>query len=410
MKYAQELVKYYLDDDQALYFLGAALFLQERYREANLVYRTLKVSIYDQRIYPYETDLASSAYNSGDWFRATQAYIILLRDHNLNEQTRQQVRNVLDALYRKHLPQLEVTYRNTNVGIGDYLITDFDYSRALTETHRFFTKGYRENVRIKESLLQNEVVHKRWEGLIGLVSYHDHAWQYKTWIGRGEGTVRVGGELTRAIGLDEQVTMGIDFGRPAEDSLNMRILNGREDKLYANITYKFPLDVTLNGQIFGKQTHVADHTLGEGFGGEWRISRSLFRQNPFLQAFYRGQFNEFHTGTTDIGIVNDVFKSEADDLTRLSGLQNLTANRIHSHGFGFEYRDDFDEFIEYYFSPAVYYSFVRKGFDYGLNSEVYFWPRKSIRLGVGGAYSTSAQNGDAGSATQEFNFSLLYYF
>ena len=68
----------------------------------------MKISLYDQKIYPYETDLASSAYNAGDWYRAAQAYILLLREHNLDDQLRQEVRNVLDTIYRKHLPQVEM--------------------------------------------------------------------------------------------------------------------------------------------------------------------------------------------------------------------------------------------------------------------------------------------------------------
>lgn len=408
LKYAQMLVSFFPDDDQATYFLGAAYFQAEQYADANRVFRTLRTTHFADRFhYPYQTDLASSALNAGDWHRAMIAYKELLLYYPVSGVLRDEVRIVLDGIYRERLPQLFASFDVTSVSTGSRYRSFASYSRQLTDSDRIEFRYHRDEIGLREeSGLRSFDAHREQAGA-WLTHVQSDRWSIEGWIGGESESVFYGGGITRTFGLQRDVTLAFHGNDRALDSLALEALNGRANRLSLVSQYQLEYDWVFNPALSAREVRVEGDRLGHGIGLDAILEKILFRHRPELRAGYNFSYGRFWRSTSDLDLVAQVAATPENAEVILEG---LIAPTLHRHGLFLSLRDNFADALHYRLSSSVFYSFDTGGIEYGASAGLSFFPRKSLELAADVLYSSTSALSGLESDITGLTISLRYHF
>lgn len=406
----RRLVGYYPKDDQALYFLGAAHWLGGQYQEANRIFRDLKIDQFPRKKYPYTTDLASSALLSGDWYRAMLAYQELLRHHDLGDELRDQVRIVLDGIYRTYLPQLHSRYAINFLDFGQLDRLTIGYEYQLSDSRRLFVDLRRDQLQLDASSAFRATRSDRQQLGLRLTSVHSGRWEYELSLGGYGDGVMYGGRLIRNFTPQREVAFVMQGNERATDSLLFELLDGRQNRVGAEVKYQFEDEWFLTFDPSLRQSLLDGESIGNGYLVNWSVEKVLFAQSPEIRIGYRGILMQFWDEVGDLSFVDPFLSPGTPPAARREAATNVVSPLIHRHGLYTSVTDNLADAWKYRMMVGADYIDEQSTFGYGGEAEIAFWPRKSIELTTGAAYSSNASTSDSSSGLFQLNFGFRYYF
>lgn len=411
----RELEKYYPGDDQALYFLGAGYYQAGQYQKANEVLRDLKIEQFKGKLYPYQTDLASAALQAGDWHRAALAYQELLRHHNLSDELRLKAREVLEGIYYKHLPQIELEGTQVFLDAGRIYRLNLEYSQALTDSHRLTVRWHRDDLYFKTSDVTPGFLSQwanRMDGELRLDTDFSRKWHTAVWLGGSDSGVLGGGSVTRTLGEQRDVTLLAYAQERSTDGLFAEMLDTRQNRLSLLGTWLMQRDWLAYWQIDGRELTIDHESLGTGYGVNFNLEKILFHGRPEFRVGYRAQYMEFFAeDNLDASMAEGIRTVPGfTDAERLDLLNGLVREESHRHGAYWLWRDQLSGVFFYEFGSGVDYAVDLSSWEYNAHARASYYPRKSIELRTGVEYSSSADTADQGSDEWRIIAALKYYF
>ncbi|MFT4901311.1 MAG: tetratricopeptide (TPR) repeat protein [Lentimonas sp.] len=411
---AKRLDQSYPNDDQVLYFLAASHYLAGQYQEAYAILLRIKTDFYQQERFPYETDLASSAYQAGNWFRSMQAYQQLLRNHSLNDSLRQPVRNALDTIYRERMDRLQIQPSFLDQDTARSVWTASEVSRQLSDRTRgtlYFDSQY-----IELDANQNLIAGDSSREQVGFRIESD--WTQLDSVGFGLGLAQGRGahnitevSLTRRFNPLRKVELGFHYNQAARDSIGLEYLDGRMHRLYARYTDSwaatYPVELTLSTRSIEANDGIE---LGSGTNINWTIGKHLRLVNPGLTLSYIGYYQTFTANSFRSGNTTPLTGASLSLAEQNAVWNNLVADEIHNQGLNIRLVDRFWHRWSYELNASSFYAFVQDAVEFSADARIHYYPRKSIHLYTGLNYATSAFTNSTGSFRLEWNSGLIFWF
>jgi len=409
MEVARSLVRFYPQDPQALYFLASAAYQAGQFQEASRIFSNLKLKQFKHRLYPYASDLASSALRSGEWYRGMLAYQDLLAGSAISPKLRTEARHVLEGIYYEHLPAL--TLQNTSVLLRDGFIdrANVEYRQHVTETLRFLVRLGHEDIKIEGPGLQPQWMN--WEeGWLGVEGNFNRVWRGNLWLGASQRGALGGVSLTRRFAEQRDITLTFAGAQAVSEGVLFEALDGREHRLELSTRYLIDPDWLVSSKLYGRELVVGDHRLGLGAGGSVNLERILVHDHPELRAGYRGVYARFHEESQTTSILDRAVVGSLDNLHRLEILDGLVLPELHRHGLYWTLQGNPTGRFGYHCGAGLDYAVELHRWVYDGAAGVNFYPIKSLQLGAEAAYTSSARTSDLDSDQWQVNIALKYWF
>ena len=413
LRIAKRYLGYYPGDHQGRYFLGAGHYLAKNYAEANHVLRDLKLQQFSQRRYPYETDLAASAYAAGDWYRAMLSYQELLRHHSLGDELRDEVRRVLDGLYREHLPRIEGTLSQTRLDRARVERYSAGNAQHLSDRHWLAESFTRDDIELDPTPGLRAARAHRAEAAGTLTTTYDRRWRSDIWAGASGAGLLAGGRLHVVFAKDREVALEVAYHERATDSLATEALDGRQTRAGLVVSWLIEADLAFVGRINARELSVGGALIGRGTGLDISLDQTLWRQGPRIIAGYRGSvaaFSYASAGVSNPSIAAPIADPAGGIVAQRAVLANLVSRRINRHGAGLLVTDTLTDAWHYRLSLGADYDFEREAIGWNGGLSLSFLPRKSIELSTEAGYTSSAGASNAGSAAMLLTFFVRTYY
>ncbi len=412
LRVARRFLEYYPGDHQGLYFLGAGYYLASNYADANRVLRDLKREQFSGRRYPYETDLAASAYAAGDWHRAMLSYQELLRHHRLGDELRDEVRRVLDGLYREHLPRLEASASSTRLEQARLWRYHAGNAQHLSDRHWLGVAFDRDAVELDAVPGLRAATADRAEASARLTTTYDRRWRTDVEVGAGREGVLASARVTVTLAKERNVSAEIAWNERAVDSLALEALDGRQARATLAVAWLVESDLVFSARLGTRDLRLASRRLGRGSGADFNLDHTLWRQGPHVVIGYRSavaRFTPVDPGALDAAAADPIADPAADAPSRRALLAGLVNRRIHRHGLGLQVDDTLADAWRYRLNLGSDYDFELGSLGWNAGLALVFLPRKSIELTVEAGYTSSAGASNAGSAASLLNLYLRLY-
>jgi tetratricopeptide (TPR) repeat protein len=413
LRNGKALADLYPTEDQAWYFLGAAHQQAGHYEEANRIFRKLKEAQFEGRLYPYESDLAASALGAGDWYRAMQAYQELLREHALSEELRQQTRTVLEGIYREHLPQLNLQGEVLWLGEGMIYRTLVEYQQHLSTSQTIFTRLTHESTEVDGGLSLISRSNANFDGVAGLESTFSRKYSTRAWLGGSESGPIGGASFTRSFGPQREISFAFLGNERTQDGLLIESLDGRQHRFNLDGTYLINRKWLLYSQVFAREVHLPDESLGEGIGGNFNVEHIFLHEKPGFRGGYRAYVSTFSERK---GLAPELV-SEAVEMpvsggvdVRAAAVEGLVLDYLHREGLYLRYEDRLSDFFHYYGTIGSDYAVESSSLEYYWQAGFRVYPRKSIELRLDGGYYSSATTSAQASEQWQLIAGLKFWF
>lgn len=406
----KRLAELYPDDNQAIYFLGAAHYQAGQFQEANEIFRELKKADFEGKLYPYQTDLASSALGAGDWYRAMLAYQELMEKHQLGNELRLQAREVLEGIYYEHMPQIGVREEITLLESGRSFRTLVDHRQHFKDSQRVYVHYGRVDLRIEELGGLREGSAANNEGRLGLESVFSPKFSTEVFAGVWDEGGMGGAAITRIIAPERKVRLQIDANEASRDSLLMESLNGRQHEVVLSMNWALNHKWVTYGQVSGREAVLDGASLGMGGGASFNLEHILLHKSPHVRVGYRAIYNQFEGKEIDPRLVESAAVAGATIDQQLAIARGLILSRFHRQGVYATWRDNFSGVLYYEATVGVDYDVELSSLEQSAMCRLRFYPRKSVELSLEGGYSSSAATADQGSAQWILNLGLKHWF
>lgn len=419
LRTARRLLAASPDDPQALHYLALGHHLAGDFATAHRVLRELKQTQFSGRKFPYEADLAAAAAAEGDWHRAMLAYEELLRQGDLDDEFRAEVRQALDTLHREHLPRFELTAAQVRLDQAKVGRAGAAHGRHLGERLWFEQRYTRDEVTLDAAAGLLASRRTRDEFAAHLAAMPDRRWRAEAWLGhpvagvddRRSEKLFGGARATHTFGPQREASLELAANVRATDSLTLEALDGRQHQLAFATTWLVATDLvfTLRGQA--RELRVAGAALGRATGADINLDYTLLRRGPRLVVGYRGALARFSVDTAfDPAAVAPI----ADPLGGLPTQQALVANlvspRINRHGTGLLLTDTLARAWVYRLTAGVDYDFELSSTAWNGALALTFSPRPRLELTGEVGYTSSASASNAGSAALLLNLFLRIHY
>ncbi len=410
LRIARIFLEFYPGDHQGRYFLGAGHYLAKQFAEANQVLRELKREQFIARKYPYETDLAASAFAAGDWYRAMLSYQELLRHHELSDELRDEVRRVLDGIYREHLPRIEVTAARTRLERAQVWRYIAGQSRHVSDRHWLEVRYTRDDVSLEAAPSLAPTEARRGELTATLITLYNRRYRTEVWAGvSGEGALG-GGRVRVTFAPQRELSLEIAGNVRANDSLILEALDGRQHHAAATVSWLVEADLTLVVRTQIRSVQVGGEELGTGRGIDLNVDQTFWRQGPRVIAGYRGSIASFDAKPVPPALAAPIADPAGGLAAQTALMSNLVSARINRHGLNTQVMDNLADAWVYRLSAGVDYDFELGATSWNGAFSLTFFPRKSIELTAEGGYTSSAGASNAGSAATLLNFFVRTYY
>ena len=413
LRLAQRFLHHYPGDHQGRYFLGAGHYLAKHYAEANAVLRDLKHEQFRVGQFPYETDLAAAAYAAGDWYRAMLSYQELLRHHALGDELRDEVRRVLDGLYREHRARFEATAAETRLDRARVWRYTAAGGSHVSDQHWLALNYTRDDVTLESAPGLRAARSPRAEAAATLTTTYDRRWTGDVSVGASGAGVLATARARYAFAKDRTVSLELAANVRATDSLALELIDGREDRAGLTLSWLVEADLTFVARANIRELSAGSHTLGRGAGVDFNLDQTVTREGhgPRVIVGYRGAFATF---SPDASAPPDLVAPLADPALGVAGQQTLVAGlvsrRINRHGVGLLVTDNLAHAWRYRLTAGTDYDFELATAGWNAALALSFFPRKSLELTAEAGYTSSATSSNAGSAAALLSFFIRSYY
>ncbi len=413
LRIAQKFLRFYPGDHQGRYFLGAGHYLAKHYADANAVLRDLKHEQFLVRKYPYETDLAASAYAAGDWYRAMLSYQELLRHHALGDELRDEVRRVLDGLYREHRPRVEFSANETRLNRAHVWRTTAGEASHLSDRHWLDLRYVRDDVSLDAAPSLRAARAPRAEAAASLTTVYDRRRWSDQWLGTSRAGLLAGARGHYRFAKEREASLDVAYNERATDSLTLEALDGRQHRTGVTVNWLIEADLTFVARANLRQLRVVGHTLGRGAGLDLNLDQTVTREGhgPRVIVGYRGALATF---SLDASAPPDLATPLADPALGLAARQalvsNLVSRRLNRHGTGLVITDNLAHAWRYRFTAGLDYDLELSSAGWNTALALSFFPRKSVEFTSEFGYTSSATSSNAGSAATLLNFFIRSHY
>jgi len=412
LRMAKALLAHHPDDHQARYFEAAALLLSKQAPAAERILQDVKRTHFPKQWFPYQTDLATAAVAAGDWRTAVTACQEVLRQHDISEKLRANVRHTLETLYRDHLPRFSAESTGTLLAPGSVFRSSAEHRQHIAEDHKLFVRYQRYDTHLLAAPIAGIAQRsaQAQDAGIGLESTLSKNWRTEAWVGAGNPGPVGALSLHYLPGNASQWTVAFEGNSHSTDSLLLESLDGREQRGTLRGTFPVTSRVSFTAEAYGRHLHVDGESLGHGAGATWALDHLILRDTPELHAGYRGTYSAFSLTTANTQIVEPAVRPDATPAQREALLRGLVLEELHREGIYLLWKDRIIEPLFYRLVTTLEYSFELDTIVYGASAGFHFYPRKSIEMSGEGGYLSSATSGDLNSDQWQFNVALKYWF
>ncbi len=408
---ARRLVGYYPDDDQAQYFLAAAHQLNNQDELARDIFKRLKQEQFVNRKFPYETDLASASFESGDWHTAMEAYILLLRHHDLNDELRQDVRDVLDRIYLARLSKLEVRGMWIGFNEGTSRVQSLEYSRQVTKRTRFQVRLESVRTSLKESTIYREQVKTQNVVKVSGETLISRSHELRYWLGGVRSEWMSGIESEHLLDEKNRLIIKMSDGEVSKGSLSIESLNGTENLYSVELKHLLFADLELSGSVYYREHLIQDYQFGSFIGVNWNVHKRIYENRPEFTLNYAGALERYKNKTVNSSLVDPLLNSTGLTVEEKQNLiRGLVSDRLHYHSLFLSLEESLTHQWKIRIRPGVTYFFSNESLEYDVSTGMTFWPRKSIEARVDASYSTGSQISNQSSTRKELDFILSCFF
>lgn len=412
MRVAKLLRTHYPDDHQARYFEAAAHLLAKRAPDAQRILEDIKHKQFPKQLFPYQTDLASAAAAAGDWRTAIAACQEILRDHDISEKLRANVRSTLERLYRDHLPRFSAESTGALLDPGSVFRTSGEFRLHIANDHKLFAHYARFDTHLEAapaSGLAENTTHSQEAGA-GIESWWSQRWHTEAWAGGGTAGAVGAASVSYLTRHRQEWTLEFQGNLHATDSLLLESLDGREHRL--SLRASIPIDsrwsIAFDSHL--REVRVDDEVLGQGFGATWTADYLVLRDTPELRTGYRGTYYTFNQQSQNTRLVEPAAAPGATPAQLEALLNGLVLEELHREGVFLLWRDRLLDPLFYHLVTTVEYAFELDALVYGASAGLRFYPRKSVEVTGEGGYLSNAKSGDLNSDQWQFNVALKYWF
>lgn len=411
LRIARRFLAAYPGDHQGLYFLATGHHLARDFAESKRLFQELRGQPFPAGLFPYETDLAASAYAAGDWYAAMLAYQRLLRHHDVSEELRADVRRALDGIYREHLPRLDLTAAQVRLDRAEVWRHGAVHGRHLTDRQWLELRYARDEVGLDEAPGLAATRRVREEFAVHHAMIQNGTWRTEAWLGGSGSGALGGGRVQHAFARQRDVALEAAANVRATDSLTLEALDGRQHHVTILLSWLIEADLALVIRLQHRELSVDGEKIGRGQTVELNLDYTLRRQNPRIVVGYRGSIARFEPET----IVSPAAALPIADplggiVAQQAILASLVSRRINRHGTGLLITDNLAEAWLYRLTGGVDYDFELSTTAWNAALGLSFFPRKSIELNAEAGYNSSASASNAGTAAALLNLSFRYHF
>lgn len=410
VRLAEEYLRYYPNDDQGRYFLGAGYYLQRKFGESERELADLKREQFSGIKYPYETDLASASAGAKQWYRAMLSYQELLRHHELGDELRAEVRREIDRIYREHGPQVYLTHTELRLDGGSVERSTLSHFMHLTERHAWTVDLKEDRVKIepRQGLRLRDT--RRADYASNIRSVWGSRSSSVVGAGHSDAGVTTVAEIRHDIAPSRGILLKWQGNQTATDSLLLESLDGRQNKIELSVSWLVEADLNAILRVSKREVLVDRKPLGKGSSIELSVDQVLRRNGAQWLIGYRGSYASFDTTSRDRRLVEDAVSTRLSPRERDGVLRNLVAPRINRHGIGLVTADDLTRAWSYRIEVGADYDFILDSLGYNFGMQWIFRPRKSIEIGARGGYFSNANSSNAGSSAYLLDLSFRMYY
>lgn len=231
----------------------------------------------------------------------------------------------------------------------------------------------------------------------------------KSWITGHEDGLGAGAAIGRQPVAGPGYQIRYDYQRRAADSLFLRSLNGRQNRLTGSVEASLGHGFALNLQTYWRQVTVDQTSLGQGGGLEIALAKTLLeesRQAPGIVLSYLGEFSKFDSRANRT-VYRSLGLSEDEPPERIHELVDPQINR-----------QEIELSVHRYWSPkfetmlvgALGYEFEDEQRVWRAGFQAAYRIDSNFRLTLQGDYDSSGQAANASGAVISFSAGLAVDF
>ncbi len=359
--------------------------------------------------YPFELDLAASANQAGDWHLAMNSYITILRDYTLTPELRQQVRQALDSIYRQHLPKSGFTFTQNESDTGIVREFEGDYSQPINQRTRIELKGGVTDTNIASSAELMSASHSS-EHFNFLITHKlSNRYSVEAHGGKFAQDPQAGLKIIRHLLRGGNFAFSYTWGQPNVDSLAMRFLDARENRINLHADLRLHRRINFLGNAYQRTLLVSNEPIGHGYGADWAF---IYPERLYAMDFYfsvRGGWSETDANEERVHLIAGLpFRS--DVAINNATVTNYTNSHIHHEGLGLLVVYNFNEKLIFDTNAGVDYYLMRDELAWNAGAGFLYRPIKSIDIRGDFLYSTVNTSGTEVTDNIQFTLGIRKHF
>jgi hypothetical protein len=284
-----------------------------------------------------------------------------------------------------------------------------EYRQHATDRHQVFVRFSAEQTRLREAPGLVGQSSLNLDGIVGVESEWTRTWSTRAWTGASEAAPMGGVAVTRFYGNQREVTLQYQGNERAQDGLLLETLDGRQHRLTIFGSYLANYKWLFTSELYGREVHVEEHTLGYGVGGNYGIAHIFSHDKPNVRVGYRGLISSFSHGDAPLFLVDRFVLpgpgagEGAEDDPRRSLRDSLVLDYLHRQGVYARYENRLSGpfALTYQSTVGTDYAVELGSFEYYWTGGFQIYPRKSIEIRLeGGYFSSSTTSGQASEQWQ----------
>jgi hypothetical protein len=273
--------------------------------------------------------LAEALEKCGSLRRAAAAYRTAAEKSGLSPQEAASLLDAADTLAAFGSPRLAADWRFVDAAEGQWSALHADAQTGILESGlRFTFEGTWDNISLEQSAFSSQARSDLAEGAVSAFFHGSRQLFAKAGVSGhadGVGFSVAAGRLPLA---GPGVQLRYDHAQRATDSLALRALNGRQNKVSASVQADLSA-VAIDASLYWREIDIDGHDVGDGWGFELSLSRQLLEETaslPGLSLAYLGEFSDFNRRTSR-GTLSAIGLADDGDAEAMAELVDHRINR-----------------------------------------------------------------------------------
>ena len=343
--------------------------------------------------------MAQALERTGAWERAVSSYRTLGADAKFSVVERGDFLSSADELAALGSPGFTGQWSYTDAQEGTWSSFHATAQTGALMQHgvQFLAEGYWDEISPVAGRWSERAEEEQIEGTVAVRAQLREQYFFQTWVTEHADGVGTGAALGRMPVAGPGYQLRYDYQRRATDSLFLRSLNGRQNRVSASLETEMGAGFSFNAQGFWREVTVDGTSLGEGGGLEISLSKTLLKETshcPSMAIAYLGEVSKFDAKSST-GVFRALGLAASEDPLRLSELIDPRINRQEMQLSAHRY---WTPNLETTFEGALGYEFEDKQTVWRVGLQSAYRLTSNARLTLQLDYDSSGQAANAGSS------------